>query len=117
MCALSVQEGLMLFQFVKSAFLIPESKEEIYIRLSGQHSLPDGKGFRLHKMLYGPKNSAFVWNEHLTKWMKEHGFNNVDGGGVTFVKIDNQRNGSTSKLIIAIHVNDGIVCAGSSIYQ
>ena len=114
MCALAAQEDLMLFQFdVKSAFLIPECKEEIYIRLPGQYSLPDGKVLRLRKMLYGLKNSAFAWNEHFTKWMIKHGFNNVDGDGVTFVKFENQRNGSISKLIIGMYVDDGIVCASN----
>ena len=90
MCALAAQEDLMLFQFdVKSAFLIPECKEEIYIRLPGQYSLPDGKVLRLRKMLYGLKNSAFALNGHFTKWMIKHGFNNVDGDGVTFVKFEN----------------------------
>ena len=104
----------ILYQFdVKSAFLIPECKEEIYIRLPGQYSLPDGKVLRLRKMLYGLKNSAFAWNEHFTKWMKDHGFTNVDGDGVTFVKIENQRDGSINKLIVGMHVDDGIVCASS----
>ena len=54
----------------------------------------------LRKMLYGLKNSAFAWNEHFTKWMKDHGFTNVDGDGVTFVKIENQWDGSTNKMIV-----------------
>jgi hypothetical protein len=103
---------------VKSAFLIPECKEEIYIRLSGQYSLPDGKVLRLHKMLYGLKNSAFVWNEDFTKWMNDHRFTNVDGDGVTFVKIENQRDGSINKMIVTIHVDDGIVYVSSEeIYE
>ena len=78
MCALAAQEDLKLYHLdVKSAFLIPECKEEIYLRLSGKYSLPDGKVLRLRKMLYGLKNSAFAWNEHFTKWMKDHGFSNV----------------------------------------
>ena len=76
----------------------PECREEIYIRFPGQYSLPDGKVLCLRKMLYGLKNSAFVWNEHFTKWMKDHGFTNVDGDGVTFVKIENKRNGSINKM-------------------
>jgi hypothetical protein len=102
----------------ESTYFIPECKEEIYIRLPGQYSLPDGKVLRLRKMLYGLKNSTFAWNEHFTKWMKDHGFTNVDGDGVTFVKIENQRNGSSNKLIVGMHVDDGIVCASSKeIYE
>ncbi len=90
---------LNLYQFdVKSVFLIPECKEEIIIRLPGQYSLSNDKVLRLRKMLYGLKYSVFVWNEHFTKWMKNHGFTNVDGDGVTFVKIENQWNGTTNKL-------------------
>jgi hypothetical protein len=119
MCALAAQEDLLLYQFdVKSAFLIPECKEEIYVRLPGQYSLPEGRVLRLRKMLYGLKNSAFAWNEHFTKWMKDHGFTNVDGDGVTFIKVEKQANGTMSKLIIGMHVDDGIVCASSQeIYE
>lgn len=85
-------------------------KEEIYIRLPGQYSLPDGKVLRIRQMLYGLKNSAFTWNEHFTKWMKDHGFSNVDGDGVTFIKIENQRDGTIDKLIVGMHLDDGIVC-------
>jgi hypothetical protein len=45
--------------------------------------------------------------------MKYHGFSNVDGDGVTFIKIENQRDGTIDKLIVGMHVDDGIVCASS----
>ena len=38
---------------------------------------------------------------------------NVDGDEVTFVKFENQRNGSVNNLIIRMHVHDGIVCVSN----
>jgi len=111
MCAIAAQEDMKLYQFdVKSAFLIPECKEEIFIQLPGEYKLPRGKVIRLKKMLYGLKNSAAAWSDHINAWMDKHGFTNVDGDGVTFVKTVRNESGKESKIMIGLHVDDGIVC-------
>ena len=61
---------MKLFQFdVKSAFLIPECKEKVFVQLPGEYRLPQGKVLRCLKYQYGLKNSALAWNEHLNAWM------------------------------------------------
>ena len=66
MCAIAAQENMRMYQFdIKSAFLIPECKELIYIQLPGEYRLPAGKVIKLRKMLYGLKNSAYAWSCHI----------------------------------------------------
>ena len=85
LCALAAQENMKLYQFdVKSAFLIPECKEDIFIQLPGEYRLPAGKVIKLKKMLHWLKNSAAAWSDHINAWMVTHGYENVDGDGVTF---------------------------------
>ena len=118
-CALAVQENMKLYQFdVKSAFLIPECKEDIFIQLPGEYRLPVGKVLKLKKMLYGLKNSAAAWSDHINSCMVAHGYKNVDGDGVTFVKSKNHSNGRSSGTIIGLHVDDGNVCTNDdSMYE
>ena len=52
-------------------------------------------------MLYGLKNSAAAWSDPINAWMTEHGYENIDGNGVTFVNTRRQQ---------SLHVDDGIVC-------
>jgi hypothetical protein len=109
-CAIAAQENMQLFQFdVKSAFLIPECKEDIFVQLPGEYRLPQGKVLRCLKYQYGLKNSALAWNEHLNAWMARHGYSNVDGDCVTFMKSVRKEDGTSSKIIIGMHVDDGIV--------
>ena len=111
MCALAAQENMKLYQFdVKSAFLIPECKEDIFIQLPGEYRLPKGKVLRLRKMIYGLKNSAYAWSDHFNQWMHKHGYTNIDGDCVTFSKIKRRADGADSRIIIGMHVDDGIVC-------
>ena len=109
-CAIAAQEGMSLHQFdVKSAFLIPRCKEDIYIQLPGEYRLPKGKVIKLLGMQYGLKNAAYAWNEHFNDWMKKHGFDNVDGDGVTFIKRKINSDSRVSRMIVGMHVDDGIV--------
>ena len=102
---------MMLYQFdVKSPFLIPECKEDIYIQLPGEYRLPKGKVLKLRKMLYGLKNSAYAWSDHFNQWMHRHGYTNINGDCVTFSKIKVRDDGTVSRIIIGMHVDDGIVC-------
>ena len=40
----------------------------------------------------------------------KHGYKNIDGDGVTFIKEAKKSNGRVSKIIIGLHVDDGIIC-------
>ena len=41
--------------------------------------------------------------------MGDHGYENIDGDGVTFVKEVTGQGGKKSKIIIGLHADDGIV--------
>jgi len=100
---------MTLYQFdIKSAFLISERKDEIYV--PGEYQLPKGTALKLQKLIYGLKNSAFAWSEHFIHWMSTHKFNNIDGDGIKFMKTRINGDGSTSKIIVGVHVNDGSAC-------
>lgn len=110
---------MKLYQFdVKSAFLIPECKEKIFVQLPGEYRLPPGKMLRCLKFQYGPKNSALAWNEYLNAWMARHGYINIEGDCVTFMKSVHKDDGTRSTIIIGMHVDDGVVAADDeSMYE
>ena len=63
--SIAAAEDLDLFQFdVSSAFLYGELTEEIYLEQPGGFSVKGREGdvYRLHKCLYGLKQSGRVWN-------------------------------------------------------
>ena len=109
-CALAAQENLTLYQFdIKGAFLMAPCKEPVYMNLPGRYKLPNGKALRCLKLLYGLKQSAYGFHELISGWLKDHGFKNLDTDGVTFMKEVTKADGTTSKIILTIHVDDAIV--------
>ena len=61
-------------------------------------------------MIYHLKNSAYTLNDHFNQWMHRHGYTKIDGDCVTFSKIKTKDDGTMSRIIIGIHVDDSIVC-------
>ena len=118
-CAIAAQEGLTLYQFdVKGAFLLAECKEDVFIRLPGKYRLPKGKTLKCRRLLYGLKQSASGWNQMFSKWLTEYGFYNIDGDGVTYVKTAKNEQGADSKILLSIHVDDGIAaCNDEKMYK
>jgi len=52
------------------------------------------------------------------KWLLDYGFTNVDNDGVTFVKNVRKDNGSLSKILLSIHVDDGLAaCSDEVMYK
>jgi len=108
-CAIAAQEGLTLYQFdVKGAFHLAECKERVYINLPGKYRLPKGKVRQCRRLFYGLKQAAHGWNQMFVKWLLDYGFVNVDNDGVTFVKNVNEDDGTKSKILLSIHVDDGL---------
>jgi len=118
-CALAAQENLTLYQFdIKGAFLLAPCTEPVYMNLPGRYKLPPGKALKCIKLLYGLKQSAFGWHEMISGWLVDHGFENLDSDGVTFKKEKKNKNGTTSKILLTIHVDDVIVATnGDDMYQ
>ena len=111
LCAIAAQEGLTLYQFdIKGAFLMSPCHDPVYLNLPGRYRLPKGKVLKCRRLIYGLKQSAAGWSATINKWFKEHGFHNVDGDGVTFMKERSNADGSKSKIMLALWVDDAI-CA------
>ena len=52
------------------------------------------------------------------KWLLEYGFVNVDNDGVTFVKNVNKDNGTKSKILLSIHVDDELAaCSDEGMHK
>jgi len=84
--------------------------------LPGRYKLPPGKALKCKKLLYGLKQSAFGWHEMISGWLLEHGFENLDTDGVTFKKETTKIDGTVSKIILTIHVDDAIVATNDDEY-
>jgi hypothetical protein len=109
--SLAASEGLEVHQLdIENAYLAGELKEEIYM------SPPDGidlggRVYKLQKSLYGLKQSARVWNKHLTDYLVSHGFTKADqdhsvlvsGGGIA----------DPEGVIIPIYVDDMLIVSKS----
>ena len=108
-CAIAAQENLKLYQFdIKGAFLMALCKEPVYMNLPGQYRLPNGKALRCLKLLYGLKQSAYGFYELISGWLKSR-IQKLDTDGVTFMKEVKKADGTTSKILLTIHVDDAIV--------
>jgi len=118
-CAIAAQEGLTLYQFdVKGAFLLAECKERVYINLPGKYRLPKGKVLQCRRLIYGLKQAAHGWNRMFVKWLLDYGFVNLDNDRVTFVKNVNKDDGTKSKILLSIHVDDGLAaCSDGAMYK
>ena len=55
------------------------------------------------------KQSAYGFYELISGWLKINRFKNLDTDGVTFMKEVKKADGTTSKIMLTIHVDDAIV--------
>jgi len=108
-----------LYQFdVKGAFPLAECKERVYINLPGKYRLPKGKVLQCRRLIHSLKQTAHGWNQMLVKWLLDYGFINVDNNGVTFVNNVTKDDGSLSKILLSIYVDDGLVaCSDEAMYK
>jgi len=54
----------------------------------------------------------------LVKWLLDYGFTNVDNDGVTFVQNVRKVDRSLSKILLSIHVEDGLAaCSDEAMYK
>jgi hypothetical protein len=103
--------NLEIFSFdVASAFLHPEINEEIYLRrprgMTDFHMAPLVK---LNKCIYGLKQAAYEWRQHLHKSLLSIGFIQNRSDACVYRK-DNGEN----YLIIATHVDDVLSATNNS---
>ena len=73
---------------------------------------------KLKKYIYGLRQSAFHWHQLFAKWLANYGFENIDSDGVTWVKTDTNGSGSSNKLLLTVHVDDGLAaCNDHEMYK
>ena len=118
-CALAAQEGMHLYQFdIKGAFLMAPCKEDIYLNFPGKYRLPPGKCLKCRSYVYGLKQSAARWHELFSGWLKAYGFTNLDDDGVTYIKCQPGPHGQQSKIVLSMHVDDGLAASNDPLmYQ
>lgn len=95
---------------VYTAFFNGEIEEVIYIDqpLGFDDKSAGMKVCRLRKALYGLKQSSRVWNKKFDTFLKTYNFK------ASLVDCCMYINNTSSKLIIAIWVDDGIICCKQS---
>ncbi|KAM1701730.1 hypothetical protein ACFXTH_027076 [Malus domestica] len=91
---------------VKNAFLHGELEEEVYMRLPPGHEREKEQGVvcKLHKAIYGLKQSPRAWYSKLSSVLMSSGFkrSNVDSSMFT-------RLGTHGRLVVLVYVDDLIV--------
>lgn len=108
--ALSVKLGLDITHLdVKTAYLNGHLKEDIYMCApEGYVSEMAGKVLKLHKAVYGLKQSAFVWYERVKDVLCKNNFKNCIQEPCIFTKLCND-----VKIIIALYVDDFLIFSNS----
>ena len=101
--ALATQEDMHLHQMdVQTAFLNGEPQEEVYMR-QPEGCEVEGKEHqvcKLHKSIYGLKQSPRCWNHVLHKYLKELELHQNSSDPCLYVSI------TDSTLIVAVYVDD-----------
>ncbi|KAM2757556.1 hypothetical protein PS2_019291 [Malus domestica] len=90
---------------VKNAFLHGELQEEVYMQIPpGYSPLKDKMVCKLHKAIYGLKQSPRAWYAKLSSMLEREGFliSNVDSSLFVW-------NGTRGKLVVLIYIDDLII--------
>jgi hypothetical protein len=98
---------------IDTAFLIADLVEDIYMEPPIGMNVPQGKVLKLHKCLYGLKQSPRYFNQHLVSTLLNLGFENFENERCLFKKI------VKDKLVLAsIYVDDILIaCEDDDITQ
>ncbi|UYV74194.1 hypothetical protein LAZ67_11002383, partial [Cordylochernes scorpioides] len=101
----AASERMFLKQFdVKTAFLNGELEELVYLEQPEGYKRDDNSCYRLHKSLYGLKQSSRNWNKKFTNFLNSHNFKTSDADPCIFIGTHNDSN-----VILALYVDDGII--------
>lgn len=108
--AISAAKQLQLRQFdVQTAFLYGDLDEEIYMRQPEGFNDGTEKVCKLHRSLYGLKQSPRSWNKKFKAFLLNFNLLETKADSCVFVNLENN-----NVLIVAIFVDDGLVAATSS---
>jgi hypothetical protein len=105
--SVAVNKAWPLYQLdVKNAFLHGDLEEEVYMKLPPGHPQAGDSNLvcRLHKSLYGLKQSPRAWYSKLSSVLEANGFKRSNADSSMFV-----RSGSSGKIVVLVYVDDIIV--------
>ena len=108
--AIAAIKRMKLQQFdVKTAFLNGELEDDVYMKQPIGFSDNSGKVCKLNKGLYGLKQASRVWNKKFKFFIELFGFIACKADPCVFVS-----NKNNQLLILAIHVDDGLIAGENS---
>lgn len=102
---------------VKTAFLIPDlpEGERVYMEPPPGSKLGPEYVMELLKCIYGLKQSAAKWNEHIDKLLREHNFVPLAGDACVYSHRD--RHSGEVDCILVLHVDDVLIAAPSKVAE
>jgi hypothetical protein len=107
----AVNQGWFLCQMdVRNAFLHGELEEEVFMKLPPGHPHNGSTTLvcKLHKSIYGLKQSSRAWHAKLSFALEDLGFTRSSADSSLFIQL-----GSSHKLVVLIYVDD-LIIAGSN---
>ncbi|CAL2240436.1 unnamed protein product [Prunus armeniaca] len=105
--SVAVNKGWSMYQMdVKNAFLHGDLEEEVYMKLPPGHPQNNEPDLvcKLHKSIYGLKQSPRAWYAKLSSVLQSIGFKRSNADSSLFV-----RTGAVGKLVVLIYVDDLII--------
>ncbi|KAM1069409.1 hypothetical protein ACFX13_001358 [Malus domestica] len=105
--SVAVNKGWPMYQMdVKNAFLHGELEEDVYMRLPPGHSQSHKQDVvcKLHKSIYGLKQSPRAWYAKLSSVLISVGFGRSNADSSLFV-----RSGTAGTLVVLVYVDDLII--------
>ena len=108
-CALALTLGFVLrHQDVKTAFLIPPlpTDERVYVEPPVGLEMGDDYCYELIKCIYGLKQAAHYWHEHVKALLVRHNFTASPADDCVFIHRDRK---NKIDVIIAVHVDDLLI--------
>jgi hypothetical protein len=109
-CALAVEHDLIVHKLdVKTAFLHGTISEDIYLEPPAGMKPPYGKEhckWKLHRSLYGLRQSPRRWNEHIHRFLTSIGFTRLESDYGLY-----SRGHGESLELITVYVDDLLVAA------
>lgn len=108
--SLAAANRMTVKQFdVKTAFLNGDLNEDVFIAQPDGYQDRTDRVCKLQKSLYGLKQSPRMWNEKFSKFLAGEGLHAVPEDACVYV-----RKRGKDLLIIALYVDDGLVCGSNS---
>lgn len=104
-------EDLEAEQFdIATAFLNGPLVEEIYLAQPEGFVTPgrEDEVLRLHKCIYGLKQSSRVWGQHFTDFIKQQGFTQSEADPCFFYRVNGDE-----KTFLIVWVDDGIIVSNT----